>query len=227
MSYHLRYTPYELGTDLTTFCDKYTTKYLIAHEQYSKLGLPVKPHFHVYFQSDFNMDTLRNHFTKLQSIPKTGRGSTNKWYCLKNWNDSLTYFVKQGNIIAYKGISDQEVAAACAAAKEVEDSFRSSLKGGKDPNPSGAPAPAKEKETEWIKILGSAIKYHKENGQKEVPYEKWVKLIRYWFLKECKPFPHPANTKRYAQSLDCLARSDWGENLEQLEKEAFSIPPPD
>jgi len=221
MPYHLRYTPYELGTDLAPFCDKYD-KYIIANERHNKQQQPVESHYHVYIESDYDMDTIRGDFLKKLSIPKCGRGKNNKYYCIKQWDTKIDYIVKQNNIIAKKGFSDQEIAAAYAAA----ETFRYPPNGGKD-TISGGPAPTKEKETEWIKILGSAIKYHKENGQKEVPYEKWVKLIRYWFLKECKPFPHPANTKRYAQSLDCLARSDWGENLEQLEKEAFSLPLPD
>lgn len=221
MYYHLRYTPHGLSADIAPFCDKYD-KYLIAFEELSKLGKPTKPHFHVYIESGLDMDTIRGDFLKKLCIPKSGRGKNNQYYCLKEWNNNLSYFVKQNNIIASKGISEEELASAIASAR----AFRSPPTEVKDAN-SGGSAPAKEKETEWIKILGNAIKYHKENGSQEVSYEKWIKLIRYWFLKECKPFPHPANTKRYAQSLDCLARSDWGENLEQLEKEAFSIPMPD
>jgi len=222
MPYHLRYTPYELGTDLAPFCDKYD-RFLIAHERHNKQGTPVEPHYHVYIESDFDMDTIRGDFLKKLSIPKCGRGKNNKYYCIKKWDNNLAYFVKQNNIIAKKGISEEELASASASAQ----AFRLSQEKGGILCPSPAPAPAKEKETEWIKILGNAITFYRENGKKEVPYEKWVKLIRYWYLKDAKPFPHPANTKRYAQSLDCLARSDWGEDLVKLEQEVSLIPMPD
>lgn len=221
MSYHLRYTPYELGTDLAPFCDKYD-KYLIAHERHNKQGHPVEPHYHVYIESDFNMDTIRNDFLKNLSIPKCGRGKNNKYYCIKKWDKNLSYFVKQNNIIGKKGITDLEQASAYASAQ----SFRYPPTEVKDTN-SGGSAPKKEKETEWNKILFNAIQYHKNNESKEVPYEKWIKLIRYWCLKDLRPFPHPANLKRYAQSIDCLARSDWGLDETLLEKEAFNLPLPD
>jgi len=221
MPFHLRYTPYELSQDLTPFCDKYD-KYIIAYERLNKQGQPTEPHYHVYIESDYDMDTIRSDFIKKLGIPKCGRGKNNKYYMLKTWDTNVSYFVKQNNIKGTKGISDIEIAAASAAAQ----AFRSPPKEGKDTT-SGGPAPTKEKETEWKKILWLAMLYKKENGSKEVPYEKWVKLIRYWCLKDLKPFPHPANTKRYAQSLDCLARSDWGEDQTTLEKEASDIPMPD
>jgi len=221
MTFHLRYTPYELGTDFT-FLDKYD-KYLIAYEQLNKSGKPTKPHFHIYIESGLDMDTIRGDVLKGLGIPKAGRGKNNQYYCLKIWDNNLSYFVKQNNIRGKKGITDLEVAAACAAA----EAFRSPLKGGKDTSPAAAPAAKKEKETEWNKLLMNAMLYHKNNGSKEVPYEKWVKLIRFWCLKDLKPFPHPANTKRYAQSLDCLARSDWGEDETLLEKETSQIAMPD
>jgi len=221
MPYHLRYTPYELGTDLAPFCDKYD-KYIIAHERHNKQQQSVEPHYHVYIESDYDMDTIRGDFLKKLSIPKCGRGRNNKYYMLKQWDTKIDYIVKQNNIIGKKGFSDLDIASAYASAQKSlgpPTEVKATISGG--------PAPTKEKETEWTKLFNNAMIYHKNNDNKEVPYEKWVKLIRFWCLKDLKPFPHPANIKRYAQSLDCLARSLWGLDETLLEKEAFSLPMPD
>lgn len=212
MPFHLRYTPYELSANITDFCDKFD-KYIVASESKSKLGQEVPLHYHCYIESHLNMDTIRKHLQKMLSIPSSGRGTNNKYYMLKAWNDDISYIVKQGNIIKKKGFDEEAIQNGIA-------------KGKKEIKIQAVEAPASKKEiiTEWNKILENAIVYWKSNNKKEISLDKWVKLIMYWSLKDLKPITHTANLKRYALSLDLLCRSDWGENDEYLQKQIDETP---
>lgn len=219
--YHIRYTPYDLTHELSEVLDPYE-KYIVGFETKKKNGLDTTPHYHIWIQTDLNEDTIRKRFLEKLCIPKAGRGKTNKYLSLKTWNEDIQYIVKQQRISYKKGITEVEIQNGIEKAKSYE----------KIPNDNSKTiqngiASKKEKESEWKKILENAMVFYNQNGKREVPYDKWVKLIRYWCLKDLRPFPHPANIKRYAQSLDCLARSDWGLDENELEKQASQIPLPD
>lgn len=217
MSFHLRFTPYELDIkNLANFCDKFD-KYIVAAESKSKSGQEVPLHYHIYIETTLDVDTVRSDFLKKLCIPKSGRGKNNKYYMLKVWDNNISYIVKQNNIKMKKGFTEEQI-------QEVVKSLGTLPAEGKNTTAAAPRAAKKEIESEWNKILANAINFWRENGKKEITYDKWVKLIMYWNLKELKPITHTANLKRYALSLDMLCHSGWGENDSELRKQIDQTP---
>jgi len=134
MPYHLRYTPYDLPSEnLTTFCDKYD-KYIVAHEQHSKDGKECPHHYHVYIETDLNIDTVRGDFLKKLCIPKSGMGRNNKYYMLKTWNNDYQYICKQGDVRACKGFDRDTLRVPPVPVKNREKEY----------TPSAGPPPRQE-----------------------------------------------------------------------------------
>lgn len=223
MPYHLRYTPYELSHDLDAFLEKYDT-YVVAYENKDKDGAPEHPHYHMYIKSDLNEDTIRKHWLKTMEIPKCGKGRNNKYYMLKKYDENIDYICKYADVRKYKGFTKDDIENA---SKEGFNKYLLKRQSHPEESTEGRVTTKKDVASEWNKILANAMNYHRENGRKEILFDRWVKLIRHWYLKELKPLPHPANLKRYALSLDALCRSDWGENDEALQKEIEGMILPD
>ena len=196
MPYHLRYTPYDLSSNnLTAFCDKYD-KYIIAREQHSKDGKECPLHFHIYIESDYNVDTIRGDFLKKLSIPKCGMGRNNKYYMLKKWNTDVSYICKQGDIIACKGFELETLRVPPDPQKEEK----------KTTNLEQGPPLAKKKEGNfWKEILEEAmvLNFRKKI---EIDMEVALKIISRVHIKKMLPLPHPGDRKRWATSLCMYAR---------------------
>lgn len=112
MYYHLRFTPYELPTDnLEGFCDKYN-RHIIASERFKRDGVtPTEQHYHVWIDSDLDLDSIRTAFKKAMHIPAGGRGRNNKYYSLEVYRngEDVTYITKQKVIVACKGFDKLEL----------------------------------------------------------------------------------------------------------------------
>lgn len=200
------------------FLDRYTSV-IVAEESHDKYGRTVPLHYHIYIKASLDEDTIRKDVQKHLNIPKMGRGKTNKYYCLKKWNEDIAYFCKQKNIKKTKGFTDAEIQNAIV---EGEKKYSKKYLIEEKTDNSNLNCVKKETLTEWKKILENAMHYHfqeKPDKNQIISIDKWKKLIIHWALKELRPIPHPANLKRYALSIDLLAQSDFGDNPEKLEEE--------
>jgi len=206
MYYHLRFTPYELSNEnLTTFCNKYD-KFIIARERFKKDGItPTKEHFHIWIDSLISLDAIRVAFRKALCIPKGGRGTNNKYYVLKEWNDDVKYITKQGDIVASKGV-DQDTLRVVPYKGEPEKEIQA--KGGALPLP---PPPKKEKESFWKQILEEAM-FLQLKQKKTIDIEEAVKLISRVYIKKMMPLPHPGDRKRWAVSLVMYGKMNFDPN---------------
>lgn len=195
MPYHLRYTPYDLPSDnLTTFCDKYD-KYIIAREQHSKDGKECPLHYHIYIESDLNIDTIRGDFLKKLTIPKSGMGRNNKYYMLKTWNDDTKYITKQGDIVACKGFDIETLRVPPDPQKQE-----------KRVQAQPAATPPKKKETNFWKEIFEEAMVLKFTKKIEIDLETALKIISRVYIKKLLPLPHPGDRKRWATSLVMYAR---------------------
>lgn len=107
MSYHYRLTPYDLSGNFNNLVDKYE-RFIVAREDKDKYGEPVEPHYHIYLETHYDMDTIREHFRKEWQIPKVGRGQGNKYCMLKKW-EGIDYICKWADILVVKGFTDVEI----------------------------------------------------------------------------------------------------------------------
>lgn len=202
MPFHLRYTPYELNTEnLTTFCDKYD-KYIIAKEYNAKSGEKCETHYHIYIESDLNIDTIRGDFLKKLAIPKAGgMGRNNKYYMLKKWDQNIEYIIKQGLIEACKGFDLAELRARVPPLVQKE-------KIEKNTGSTAAP-PAKKKESNfWNEIMERSILWEKKH-EKKIEVEDALKIITICYFSKGLPLPHPGDRKRWAISLVMYSKMKW------------------
>jgi len=200
MSFHLRFTPYELSSEnLTSFCNKWD-KFIIAREQHSKNGEKCELHYHIYIEDDYNIDTIRNVFLKSLGIPKAGSGRNNKYYMLKAWNDKIDYIIKQGDIIAQKGWDMEVLRMLAERARVPPDPVEE--KENKKIQATAGPAPPKEKKEigMWNQILEEA-QFMKHRKKIEIDLEEALKIISRIYIKKMLPLPHPGDRKRWATSL--------------------------
>lgn len=200
MPYHLRYTPYELPSEsLTTFCDKYD-KYIIAREQHSKDGKECPLHYHIYIESDLNIDTIRGDFLKKLAIPKAGSGRNNKYYMLKQWNTDVSYICKQNDIVACKGFDKETLRVPPDSQKEKEE---------KNTVLQPGPPLAKKKESNfWNEIVENAI-IEEKRLKKKIELLDAVKIVSKVYFRKGLPLPHPGDRKRWATSLVMYSKMSW------------------
>lgn len=111
MSYHYRFTPYDISGYNFNWMDEKYDRFIVAYEDKDKFGDPAEPHFHIYLESTQIDDTIRNHFRKALNIPTVGRGQGNKYSMLKPW-DGIDYICKYGDIRVVKGFGDDQIADA-------------------------------------------------------------------------------------------------------------------
>lgn len=203
MYYHLRFTPYELPSEnLTTFCDKYQ-RYIIAHERYKRDGkTEVEPHYHIWLDSDLDLDSVRTAFKKHLHIPTGGKGRNNKYYSLEQYRkgEDVTYIIKQKDIRGCKGFDTQELIARSPpepAKEKVED------------DNSKINLTSKKKVTNfWNEIVERAILWEKSNSKK-IEVEDALKLITKTYFSKGLPLPHPGDRKRWGTSLCMYSKMDW------------------
>lgn len=204
MFYHLRYTPYELKSDnLSEFCNKYE-RFIIAHERYKKdFATPTEPHFHIWIDSDLDLDSVRTAFKKAMSIPAGGRGRNNKYYSLEHYKkECYCYVVKQENIIEAKGVPMESLRVLPCCPHLGKGS---PLKQEKKVEVQAS----KKKETNfWNEILERAILWEKSQGRK-IELEDALKVITKVYFTKGLPLPHPGDRKRWAISLRMYSKMDW------------------
>lgn len=201
-TFALRYTPPDPETATTdsggNILDAFAP--LIARAEKIVIGEEgnekVNKHFHAHITTTLSDDTLRKLIQTSLKIPKVGRGKGNTYYSLKEWDTDIAYIVKSGNVIEYKGYTEEEIAQAIATGQdryagkvdeiEFHKSHHSSL---------------------WDELKVEALK----KGFKT--YKEFYQFINYYSLKKGGPLQHPANVKRYAQSLMILQKAHGDDNL--------------
>lgn len=108
MSWHYRFTPYDIsGYTFDGLVDKYD-KFIVAYEDKDKYGDPAEPHYHIYIETQYTDDSIRGHFRDALQIPKVGRGQGNKYSMLQKWQ-GIEYIVKYGDIRVVKGFEQSEL----------------------------------------------------------------------------------------------------------------------
>jgi len=221
MPFHLRYTPYDLSANnLEKFCERYD-KFIIAHESRTKSGTATEPHFHIYIDSNLDIDSIRTAFKKAVGIPTGGMGRNNKYYSLEQWRkECQCYIVKQGDIRACKGFEKESlrVLPCCQKEKEIKNTVIAAA----------APPLQKEKNNMWKEIFEEGIFWEKNHKNKKIEIEEALGIITKIVVKKLLPLPHPGDRKRWAQSLVMysklnLLRGETPENLEEVVMENTAI----
>jgi len=184
-TFHLRFTPQQnltISGERGDFIDLIakTDKIVIAEEG----NATVQRHFHIHISTKASDDTIRRLVQTSFKIPKMKRGQTNKIYSLKEWDTDISYVVKGGNILVYKGYTEEYIAEAIAAGqdrykgkideREFHKSHHTSL-------------------WEELKVATADLKL--------TEYKEYAKFINFYTLRKGGALQHPANVKRYALSL--------------------------
>lgn len=220
MPYHLRYTPYELSSaNITNFCDKYD-RYIVAHERHKKDGTtPAEPHYHIWIDSDLNIDSIRTAWKKSMCIPTGGQGRNNKYYSLEVYRngEDVTYITKQGDIRASKGFDEEQLRP-----REYPCPVKETLKEKIQITAASVPQ-RKEKYNMWSEIFAEGIIWEKTH-KKKIEVEEALGIITKIIIKKLAPLPHPSDRKRWSQSLVMysklnLLKGEVPENLEETIEE--------
>ena len=209
-SYHFRYTPNDIEAyDLIHFVEPFT-KYVVGREYKSpqKQGL----HFHIYLETELTKDTVVNYARKYLNIPTGKRGVANKYFMCKEWDTSIDYFCKSGDVVVYMGytLADIQSAQQNGFKKWIHDVKIAPHKPTAGETASGGPAPASPKEaktTEWEYLLESSegIGSTLSNPKKSV--KQWKSWIVYQYISRLKAIPRTGDLNRYANSLYILHTS--------------------
>lgn len=113
MPWYFRFTPHGLAHQLPFFLEKFST--FVCAREYK--GQP-NEHFHIYIDTDMSDDTIKNYAYEYLKIQKGQRGKANKYFCLKKWNDDISYVVKGGDIIAAQGFDPLVIAQKTVEGRE-------------------------------------------------------------------------------------------------------------
>lgn len=201
MAYHIRYTPNEYKENIKSFLDEVSKRYIVGRETHSKSGDMCTEHYHMYFESDYNEDTIRSKFLETMGIEKVGRGRTNKYYSMKKWGlNEIEYIIKQGDIVYRCNIDEASYQAAVI--KNIKKNTNSASE--------RSERVKKERKDEWGKLLEYFLE-HKE----ERTITKWKQDICKYYLIGMRPVPRIGDLNRYAYSLNILFRSKFLMNEEQ------------
>lgn len=109
--FHLRYTPYDISGYTFDFLNKSEYKrYAVAFEDKDKHGQNVQPHYHIYIEADYGIQSIRNDAKDALKIPTAGgRGKNNQYYSLVDKWEDKDYIFKYGDIKKSKGFSQEEI----------------------------------------------------------------------------------------------------------------------
>lgn len=207
MAFHLRFTPDEKVSDenLAKFVSKYE-KYIVAREQHDKNGEAVKPHYHMYIESDMDIDTVRYNFKKVLSIPTGGQGRNNKYYSIKQWNvGEIGYIVKQGDIKFQAGFKMEDILQ-----KKIEVKLKEKNTDSEAPR---AEKKKEEREDEWTKLMNHCIELKDDKPTTVLGYKQ---VICKYYLKRLRPVPRTGDLNRYSFSLYAIFRSKYCELEDKL-----------
>ena len=118
MKFHIRFTPYDIsGYDFNWLIDD-TTRFIVAREDKDKKGQPTEPHYHIYGETEYTDDSIRNRIRKYFKIPAGGKGTNNKYYGTDwKWED-ISYVCKYDDVKQSKGFSDAELLRLAADGKQ-------------------------------------------------------------------------------------------------------------
>lgn len=108
--FHLRFTPYDISGYTFDFLESYASLYIVAFEDKDKYGKPTEKHYHVYIETDYDLQTVRKEAKTALKIPTTGgRGRNNKYFAfISNWQDP-GYVCKWNEVVRSKGYSEKQI----------------------------------------------------------------------------------------------------------------------
>lgn len=106
--FHLRFTPYDISGYTFNFLNDFE-KYIVAYEDRDKYGKSTVPHYHIAIETDYEKKSISDRAKEFLKIPPAGRGKNNKFYCLNDHWEDITYVCKYDDIRMSKGYTDSQL----------------------------------------------------------------------------------------------------------------------
>lgn len=226
MPYHFRFTPHDLDFDLRAFVES-ADKYIVGFENKDKQNKQCEPHYHIYMETKYTRDTVVNWAYKHLGIKKGQKGTANKYFAVKNWDDDISYFCKGSNVQLFKGF-DMETIDACALLgyqKYIQPYLNDMITVIKGTEPdSGTPAseasPTAPRKDEWTLLFMAQPEMDISANWEPIDWRKWI--CKY-YLARTRPVPRTGDLYRYAISLHILRKSKGGqlENILDIETDKY------
>lgn len=193
---------------------------LAGYETTNKFGGPTEPHFHIYIETEVTRDTIINYAYKLLGIKKGQKGTANKYFACKNWNDDIGYFVKSGTITYTHNIT--------VLPEKIEEGYNMYIKpylndmitvikqeASEPGSPASGASPTaarKPPKDEWSLLFMAQPQMETTANWEPIDWRKWI--CKY-YLARTRPVPRTGDLFRYAISLHILRKSK-GAKLENI-----------